>query len=342
MALEINNQTIPSGDKAVVQLPVATAMDGSDLRIAVHVVAGQKPGPTLAVMSVLHGDEWQTVEIVRRLIARLDPTQMSGNVLAVPVANPIAMSNRIRTTWGSPDAPDLNQVFPGGDGWLTQLMASPLAEEVLKNADYLIDLHGRGWGSNVEQIHFYVDHPDAEVTRKGTEMAHAYGINLLHKATIAGSMPRPRNCFGYAMGVLNIPSIMVEIGGLGYGHKIEDEWIDRGVQGVINNLIAIGIMRGDMVRPDRILEFSGIIRVATHHGGYWEPALDPEPLYRKVNKGQVIGRVINPHTFGMLETLESPVEGYVFLLSRGNMIHPGEWGFAVLDINDPGNEWITF
>jgi predicted deacylase len=342
MTLKIQDRSIQPGEKAVIELPVATALDGSDLKIAVHAVAGEKPGPTLALMSLLHGDEWQTFEIVRRVVQRLDPAQMSGSLIAVPVANPIAMSNRFRTTYGSPDAPDLNQVFPGGAGWLTQLMAQPLTEHVLKQSDYLIDLHGRGWGSNVEQIHFFVDHPESEVTAKGRLMAQAYGIHLLHKATIAGSMPNPRNCFGYAMGVLNIPSIMVEIGGLGYGQKLEDEWIERGVKGVINNLIALGIMSGTMQRPEKILEFSGIIRIATTTGGYWEPALDPEPLYREVTRGQTIGRVINPHTFEVLETLDSPVDGYVFLLSRGNMIHPGEWGFAVLDSDDPDNEWVTF
>ena len=341
MTLEIQGQTIELGQKAMVQLPVTTGLDGSALSIAVHVAVGEKTGPTLALTSVLHGDEWQTVEIVRRVVQGLQPAEMSGSLVAVPVANPVALAGRVRITRGSPDAPDLNQVFPGGPGWLTQLMARPLAEEVLRKADFLVDLHGRGWGSNVEQIHFYVDHPDPEITAEGTRMARAFGIHLLHKASIAGSMPRPRNCFGYAMGALGIPSIMVEIGGLGYGRDIENVWINRGVQGVRNVMIALGMLPGAMVRPERVLEFSTILRIATTVGGYFEPALDPEPLYREVKQGQVVGRVISPHTFKVLETLVSPVDGLVFLLSRANMVHPGEWGFAALDVHDPGNQWIS-
>lgn len=341
MTLEIQGQTIQAGQRAMVQLPATTGLDGSALSIAAHVVVGEKPGPTLALISVLHGDEWQTVEIVRRVVQRLRPAEISGSLVAVPVANPVALADRVRTTRGAPDAPDLNQVFPGGAGWLTQLLARPLAEEVLQKADFLIDLHGRGWGSNCEQIHFYTDHPNAEITAKGTEMARAFGIHLLHKASIADSMPRPRNCFGYAMGVLGIPSIMVEIGGLGYGRAIEEVWINRGVQGVRNVMIALGMLSDKMVRPEKVLEFPTILRIATTVGGYFEPALDPEPLYREVTTGQVVGRVISPHTFEVLETLVSPVDGLVFLLSRGNMVHPGEWGFAALDLNDPEAEWIT-
>jgi predicted deacylase len=341
MTLKIHNQTIQAGQKALVRLPVTTSLDGSALSVAVHVLVGEKPGPTLALTSVLHGDEWQTVEIVRRVVQELQPAEISGSLIAVPVANPVALADRVRTTRGAPDAPDLNWVFPGGAGWLTQLMARALTEGVLEKADFLIDLHGRGWGSNVEQIHFYPDHPDADISDKITEMAHAFGIHLLHKGSIVSKMPRPSNCIGYAVGVLEIPSIMVEIGGLGYGQTVEEVWTERGVQGVRNVMIALGMLSGTMVRPEKVLEFSTILRIATTEGGYFEPALDPEPLYREVTKGQVVGRVISPHTFEVLETLVSPVDGLVFLLSRANMVHAGEWGFAALDLHDPENEWVT-
>jgi uncharacterized protein len=341
MSLTIMGQTYTRGQKAVVQLPVTTGLDGSSLSIAAHVIVGAKPGPTLAVISVLHGDEWQTVEIVRRAVEALRPEDLSGALIAVPVANPLALADRVRLTRGAPDLPDLNAAFPGETGWLTQQMARVLTDEVLKPADYLVDLHGRGWGSNVEQIHVYVDHPDPAVSAKARTMARAFGTRLVRKATIAANMPRPRNCIGYAMGALKKPAIMVEIGGLGYGRTAEEGWIGRGVQGVRNVMIALGMLQEPLVRPARILEFRTIIRVATSTGGYYEPALDPEPLYLEVTKGQVMGRVISPHTFEVLETLTSPVRGLAFLRSRANMIHAGEWGFAVLDLDDPANEWVT-
>jgi hypothetical protein len=42
---------------------------------------------------------------------------------------------------------------------------------------------------------------------------------------------------------------MVEIGGLGYGRAIEQVWVNRGVQGVRNVMIALGMLSGTMVRP---------------------------------------------------------------------------------------------
>ncbi|NIM94058.1 MAG: hypothetical protein GTO18_10160 [Anaerolineales bacterium] len=342
MSIEIHNQVSKPGEKKVIQLPVAHLMEGADLSIAVHVVVGKKPGPVLTLMSLLHGDEWQTMEIVRRLVDSLSVDELSGTLLAVPVANPIALANRIRTTRGSPDAPDLNQVFPGGPGWFTQLMARPLTDEVLKESDYLIDLHGRWWGSNVEQLNYYNDHPDEGVNAKCYEMARGSGMRMLHNAKITPSLPSPRNCFGYAVGALNIPSIMVEIGGLGYAQDLEEGWTERGVQIVRNVLITLGMLEGDLELPERVLEYSSaaMVRVAASHGGYFEPAVDPNPLIREVVAGETVGRVISPHTFEVLETLVSPVNGTVFLLSRGNMIHPGEWGFAVVDTDHPEAEWI--
>lgn len=341
MPIEIMNREVLPGKKEVIHLPVATMMDGSELSIAVHVVAGANPGPTLAITSLLHGDEWQTFEMIRRFIRDLDPQELSGAILAVPVANPVALANRIRTTRGSPDAPDLNQVFPGGPGWLTQLMARPISDEVLKKSDYLIDLHGRWWGSNVEQLNIFIDHPNQELNEKCIEMARASGIQILHYASIAGSMPEPRNCFGYAVGVLEIPSIMIELGGLGYDQELEQEWLERGSQAMRNVMISMGMLSGELHRPEKALEYpsAAVNRVSATQGGYFEPLVDPRPTFREVSKGDQVGRVISPHTFEVLETLTSPVDGIVFLLSRSNMIHPGEWGFAVVDLNHPEVEW---
>jgi predicted deacylase len=342
MTMEILNKRFATGETGIVHLPVATTMEGGELSIAVHVVVGEQPGPTLALISLLHGDEWQTFEMIREFIQDLDPAKLGGTLLAVPVANPVALANRIRTTRGSPDAPDLNQVFPGGRGWLTQLMARPITEEVLKRTDYLIDLHGRWWGSNVEQLNFYTDHPNEDLNLKCREMAQSSGMQMLHFASIKGSMPSPRNCFGYAVGVLEIPSIMVELGGLGYDQELERGWVERGAQVIRNVMISLDMLPGELQRPMQVFEYpsAAITRMSATHGGYFEPVVDPRPLFQEVTKGELVGRVISPHTFEVLETLESPVDGVVFLLSRSNMIHPGEWGFAVIDIEHPEVHWI--
>jgi predicted deacylase len=342
MMEEIRLEEIGAGEKKVLRCGIAHLLEGSDLSLALHVIRGAAPGPTLSIISLLHGDEWQTFEIVRRFVDTLNPRELKGTILALPVANPIALANRVRTTRGSPDAPDLNQVFPGGPGWFTQLIARSITENVLEKSDYLIDLHGRWWGSNVEQLNFYEDHPNEKVNEASRRMALHSGIHMLHETSIRGSMPSPRNCFGYATGVLEVPSIMVELGGLGYGDELENAWIERGVQVIRNVMIACEMLEGEFSPSGRVLLYpsEAVRRVAASAGGYFEPAIDPNPLFREVGEGQLMGRVIDPHTFQVLEELEAPAAGIVYLLSRGNMIHPGEWGFALIDMSHPETRWV--
>src|SRR5213083_571779 len=74
------------GQKAngVIEVPA-----GSDaaLSIPVTVVHGAKPGPVLAIVSGAHGTEYASIIAVERLIRQLDPAQVSGTVILVPLVN---------------------------------------------------------------------------------------------------------------------------------------------------------------------------------------------------------------------------------------------------------------
>ena len=50
-----NGQEAPRGEKSFYWLYVATKVDGSDLALPVHVIAGKISGPTLGLFSTLHG-----------------------------------------------------------------------------------------------------------------------------------------------------------------------------------------------------------------------------------------------------------------------------------------------
>ena len=74
-------RTVP-GTKSCVRLPIATSLGGTEVSLWVHVVRGAQPGPTLALLSAQHGDEWFGSEFQRRLVSELDPQTLRGTVLA--------------------------------------------------------------------------------------------------------------------------------------------------------------------------------------------------------------------------------------------------------------------
>src|SRR6476469_4095926 len=77
-------------------------------------VFGDRPGPTVALLGGVHGDELEGVLAARRVARRLDPGTLRGCVRIAAPAHPSAWAAVSRT---SPvDGLNLARVFPGDPG----------------------------------------------------------------------------------------------------------------------------------------------------------------------------------------------------------------------------------
>lgn len=86
------------------------SLDGLHLPTPVLVVNGARTGPVLCLTAAIHGDELNGIEIVRRIMHDLDPDQLSGTVIGVPIVN---LQGFHRTSRYLTDRRDLNRNFPG-------------------------------------------------------------------------------------------------------------------------------------------------------------------------------------------------------------------------------------
>ena len=145
--ITVNGQTVRHGQRAVIAVPVSTDLDGSEIVLHIHAVVGAAPGPTMALQAALHGSEWQSAEIIRRVLDGLDPAQMSGSVLALPVGNPVALGSRTRNLRDESDSPDLNRAFGNEQTWLADQLARAIATHLLAHADAVVDFHCGLWGA---------------------------------------------------------------------------------------------------------------------------------------------------------------------------------------------------
>lgn len=100
-------------------------------------------GPTVLLTSGVHGDEYEGQVALSRLIRDIEPDQVSGRVIVMPMANYPAAKAGLRT---SPiDQLNLNRVFPGShDGTPTMLLAHYIETVLMPLADYSLDLHSGG------------------------------------------------------------------------------------------------------------------------------------------------------------------------------------------------------
>ena len=339
--VRINGELIAPGERRVVRVPVLTDLDGSEIALYVHAVVGARPGPVLALHTTLHGSEWQPIETVRRLVEGLDPAEMSGALLAVPVANPIALASRTRNLRDESDSPDLNRSFGGEQTWLADQLGRALVEHLLEHGDALIDFHCGLWGAAMGSVTCGKDFSDPRVSEQGFEMARAFGHPYVRRGDLVTRFPGPKSSVGYAGQVLGIPSLIVEIGGVGFDPELEERWVETSVRGLRGVMQYLGILPGEPPRAERTLIAERAQRVNPTVAGMIEPIFPAEEMMtREVAAGELLGRVWSPYTFEVVEELRAPFRGLVDMAPRDYPARPGDWAYLVVDLEHPGTRWI--
>ena len=111
-----------------------------------QVIEGTQKGPNLLLLGGVHGDEFESMAAIRRLLDHLGPTDLRGRLTAIPVVNEAAYWRGQRT---AEDGLDLARTCPGrADGSITERTAHAVSQEI-RRADYLIDLHSGGIGHGI-------------------------------------------------------------------------------------------------------------------------------------------------------------------------------------------------
>ena len=129
------------GQKAtgVIEVPA-----GSDAGLSIPVVVfhGAKAGPALALVSGAHGTEYASIIALEKLIGLLNPAEISGTVIIVPLVNTPSFEQK--TPHINPiDGKSMNRMYPGKtDGTQTDRASFLITKQVVEQCDHLIDLHG--------------------------------------------------------------------------------------------------------------------------------------------------------------------------------------------------------
>lgn len=300
----------------VTRLPVTKLRNGQSLELTVHTVTGASEGPRLAMFGGVHGDEWLGCEAVRQIVQRIDPQQLSGTLVCVPVANPISYGTATRVTPG--DGMNLNRVMPGvaTDGAPSEQLAAALCGILADGVTHFIDHHSAGNYATVDYTFMY---------ENGAEMSKAFGCRYLYDHDTYVNTTT-----AYSLGH-GIPSIVTEIGG---GLHDTDRWLSRYVEGSLNVMREIGMLPGEVTPPpaDQTI-ISTMVTLRPHFGGMLEVEVTNDRLGESVPKGTVLGRVIDPYDFTELEVFTAPYEPTVMILSRTRVTptDPGDYAFMVAD-----------
>ena len=106
----IGGVRVRAGTVRALELPITRLVTGADVTLPVRVVHGREDGPRIWIDAAIHGDEVVGVEVVRQVMAGLDPKTFRGTLVAVPIVNVLGFMTGDRYL---PDRRDLNRSFPG-------------------------------------------------------------------------------------------------------------------------------------------------------------------------------------------------------------------------------------
>lgn len=272
----LNSEVLPGTATRLLWSP-GIQIAGLSQPTPVLVVNGVNPGPTLCLTGAIHGDELNGIEIVRRTVYDLDPEELSGRVIGIPIVN---LQGFQRGSRYLPDRRDLNRHFPGTtNGSLADRIAHSLFNQVIRQCDLLVDIHtGSLRRTNLPQLRADMNVPRvADFTRGFDRMAvvHSTGSpGMLRTAAVAAG----------------ITAVTMEAG---ESLRIQEHQIEAGVhslnslmekQGMISRMFVWG-------EPEPVYYNSYWIR--SEHGGILFSDVE---LGDRVNKGQIMGYVADPIT----------------------------------------------
>ena len=307
--------TSSSAGHSVDRVPVTTLANGHRLVLTVHTLHGASSGPNLVLFGGVHGDEPMGPEVVRRVLESVNPAELSGQIVAIPVANPYAYQAASRVT--PQDGVNLNRIMPGDPaGSVTEQLAATLAGILDDGTTHFIDYHSGGILPCVDYSYLH----DA-----GAEMSRAYGCRILyHHDSYVGSTT------DYALG-RGINCMVSELGG---GSQRVEEFLQRGVTGTHNVLRTLGMLPGDPTpAPEDQVIVDTLTVLRPGNGGVLLSEFGSGRIGETLPAGTPLGRVISPYTFEELECITAPYDPTILVLTREAVttVHPGDYGFMVAD-----------
>ncbi|MFB6110409.1 MAG: succinylglutamate desuccinylase/aspartoacylase family protein [Halodesulfurarchaeum sp.] len=295
---------------------LARLPSGRTVETRLHRYRGNSSGPTVYLQALQHGGEVNGAAVLRRLHDRLLDADLAGEVLAVPVANPLAFDHRDYMAPSRLDAvnSNMNRLWPGDpEGTLMERLVDSLWA-LAADADVIVDLHT---GGPYMRSHTRFT-PEDDRSR---DLARTFGVDLI---LAEGSPVDPANGgqgkLREIAAAAGIPAITPE---LAHSREIVESSVDRGVAGIENVLTECGLRPGTVEEPVApVTVGTEKTPIFTGESGLFRSA--DVSVGDRIEAGQEIGEVFDPTSYESRQTIDADQPGILLSLNRGSTVMEGE------------------
>lgn len=314
----VGTATAVRNQKATGFIEVPAGIDTST-NIPVAVIHGRRSGPVLALVAGAHGTEYASIIALEKLIASLDPADIAGTVIIVPLVNIQSFEQKVPHV-NPIDGKSMNRMYPGRmDGTQTDRASYLITTLVVEQCDHLIDLHGGDTDESLRPYSYWTKTGNEGQDKISREMVLAFGLDHI---IISADRPKDANASRYLENTATTrgkPSITVEAGHAG---TVEPEDVQALVSGCMNVMRYLKMLAGDVKFIERPVWIEKIASVASEQTGMFYP-LVKKGTY--VEEGMKIGYVTDYVGTTVFEA-KAPAAGVVLYLcavpsmKKGNTI----------------------
>jgi predicted deacylase len=287
----------------------------SEIELPVTIVQGLKEGPTLVIIAGEHGCEYAGIVAAVKLAHDLKASEVSGTVVIVPLANPVAFDSR--SLFVNPiDQVNPYGAYPGQPGaTVTFQVAYKILHEIAAKGDAVVHLHGADYNEALVPFSYVPHTGNKELDERSQQLALCFPVRYQLRALPASqstSVPPVGTTYAvtadgtlyWELAKMGIPATMVEAGKEG---KLEDETVAIHYDGLMNVMKHLGILPGKAEYQHDVRVLKNPVLVANVSAGLFIPKVGYGDFVRK---GQILGEVWN-FQGQVLERIISPIDGMV-------------------------------
>jgi len=265
----VGTATAARGQKATGTIEVPAGVDAA-LSIPVALFHGAKPGPVLAIVAGSHGTEYTSIIALEKLIATLNPAEISGTVIVVPLINIQSFEQKVPHL-NPVDKKSMNRWYPGKmDGTQTDRASYLITKQVVDQCDHLIDLHGGDLDESLRPYSYWTKTGNEKQDEISREMVLAFGLDHI---IISADRPKDPQASRYLENTASTrgkPSITAEAG---YAGTVETDDLNALVNGCLNVMRYLKMLPGAPVIVEHPVWIEKVVTLASEQTGIFYPSV---------------------------------------------------------------------
>jgi uncharacterized protein len=299
----VGTATAARGQKVTGTIEVPAGSDAA-LSIPVAVIHGAKRGPVLALVAGAHGTEYASIIALEKLIAMVNPAEISGTVIIVPLINIPSFEQKVPHL-NPVDKKNMNRFYPGKmDGTQTERASFLITKQVVEQSDHLIDFHGGDTDESLRPYSYWTKTGNDKQDQISRDMVLAFGLDHIIISTDRPKDPQASRYLENTATTRGRPSITVEAGHAG---TVETDDVNLLINGSLNVMRYLKMLPGTAALVEHPIWIDKIGTLASEQAGIFYP-LVKRGTY--VEQGMKVGYVTD-YVGKVVFEARAPIAGIV-------------------------------